>query len=60
MAAKKTPPTPPPHDIARTTIELTRTLWAQVKAQAVLENRPAGAIVTDALVLYLKAAKGGR
>jgi hypothetical protein len=44
----------------KTSMELRRDVWARVKAQAVLEGRPALVIVEAALEAYLKAHKGGK
>jgi len=47
-------------DRIKTSMELRRDIWAQVKAQAVLEGRPAILVVEAALASYLKAHKGGK
>jgi len=47
-------------DRIKTSMELRRDIWARVKAQAVLEGRPAILVVEDALASYLKAHKGGK
>jgi hypothetical protein len=44
----------------KTSLELSAGLWTKVRMQALIEGRPALAIVEDALVAYLKAQKGGR
>jgi len=47
-------------DRIKTSMELRRDIWARVKAQAVLEGRPAILVVEAALDSYLKTHKGGR
>ena len=46
----------------KATVELERDLWQKVRMQGLRENRPAVAIVEEALRQYLKQAreKGGK
>jgi hypothetical protein len=44
----------------KTSLELAAGLWTKVRMQALIERRPALALVEDALETYLKAHKGGK
>jgi hypothetical protein len=48
------PTSPTPVNTQRTTLMLPKAVWRQLRYLALQQNRTVGAVVTEALVIYLK------